>query len=306
MEKDIKTDSLNIQEISFSQFVRTLYSISAVDCSDTDFMIDLIRHSLRDGAQNPLPAGDDGLRAVNYRRFLREEDGASYRQFPRNIAAYILRNFDKQRLVSYIDEILEMGDGDIAEQSLCDALFYSDHDVTCLNVSEYAASLFMQILHGIVIKKRRRVSRKTQGQKSAPDDFSRIEDRIRTVLDEIFSAQEKTDLRKFRMMPVSVKKKIAGNVPLEDKITGYVIKYYRFVKDIIAAKQEERDSDFDYLASAVCGYYNDIKEGRSQEEIFDSLADYFLQLSHRKGGRAACEILAAFFVQNCEVFDAVA
>lgn len=313
MKDEDLTDELNVQKVTFSQFIRTLYGCLTTDYDDVHFMIELVNHSLKDDTESVLSErGQNGTSNIkNYKRFLQLEENSSFRNFPREKAEDILNSFSKDNLTDFLDEILNDIDNEDSAQSLKDALFYSNDDVTCVNIAEYTASLFQQILQSIKIQKQSRISKKRKGtevRNSSPQITHKdYENKIRTLLDWLFSSNTEKELKNLRMLPVDIKKKIKGNAILEEKISNLAIKYYRYIREVLLVKQEENPCNFEYLASEVSEMYRGFNENtKSQDEIFDKITESFMNTTRGKIGRATSEILTSFFVQNCEVFDVIA
>lgn len=89
------------------------------------------------------------------------------------------------------------------------------------------------------------------------------------------------------------------------KAEGFVSYYYNYIKNLFGEAEKENKLDFDTVAREVklCSDRL-IKSGLSQERVFSNLVDWI------KGKTtviniAACEIIISFFIQNCEVFNAI-
>ena len=132
-----------------------------------------------------------------------------------------------------------------------------------------------------------------------------LEEQIENVLrkiplgsiDDITETLEYTALR--------VRNKITSNVPLIIKTEGFVVQYYQFIKSIFAQMEREGTIDFDGVAGDVKRSYRKLAVGGySQEEIFSHLVGWFMKKTNTRNP-LPCEIIVAFFVQNCEVFHAL-
>lgn len=127
-----------------------------------------------------------------------------------------------------------------------------------------------------------------------------LEDEIKDVIHALGSIKQLDDLEKFNLIVLKVNQKILPeNVILLDVLKNYILKYYRFI--------ENSFSDIDNFESIAL----DIRKAfikleklyQKQDEIIDRLVEWMLQLTGiAKEKRRACEIIIAFFVQNCEVF----
>lgn len=131
-----------------------------------------------------------------------------------------------------------------------------------------------------------------------------LEEQIETVLRKIpiDSTDEIADTLEY--VALRVRDKIRSNVPLIIKTEGFVVQYYRFIKSVFAQMEREGVIDFDGAASDVKRSYRKLQSnGYTQEEIYTHLVEWFMKKTNTKS-TLPCEIIVAFFVQNCEVFHA--
>ena len=132
-----------------------------------------------------------------------------------------------------------------------------------------------------------------------------LEEQIEAVLRKIpvESAEEITETLEYDAL--RVRDKIHSNVPLIIKTEGFVVQYYQFIKTVFAQMEREGVIDFDAVASDVKRSFRKLESnGYSQEEIYAHLVDWFMKKTNTKS-KPPCEIVVAFFVQNCEVFHAL-
>jgi len=132
-----------------------------------------------------------------------------------------------------------------------------------------------------------------------------LEEQIEAVLRKIpvESADGITETLEYTAL--RVRDKIQSNVPLIIKTEGFVVQYYRFIKTVFAQMEREGAIDFDSVASDVKRSFKKLEtNGYSQEEIYAHLVDWFMKKTNTKS-KMPCEIIVAFFVQNCEVFHAL-
>jgi hypothetical protein len=132
-----------------------------------------------------------------------------------------------------------------------------------------------------------------------------LEEQIEAVLRKIpvESTDEITETLEYEAL--RVRDKIHSNVPLIIKTEGFVVQYYQFIKTVFAQMEREGAIDFDAVASDVkCSFRKLESNGYSQEEIYAHLVDWFMKKTNTKS-KPPCEIIVAFFVQNCEVFHAL-
>ena len=101
-----------------------------------------------------------------------------------------------------------------------------------------------------------------------------------------------------------VREKIS-NPPLIIKTEGFVVPYYGFIKSIFSQLEREGILNFEDVANDVQRSYRRLHSlGLTQDEIFMQLVDWFKRKTNAQNV-LACEIIVAFFVQNCEVFHAI-
>ena len=131
-------------------------------------------------------------------------------------------------------------------------------------------------------------------------DHMMLEDEIQDVIHALGKIASIEKLQTLSMEALEIKKKISPeNVILLDDLTDKVLKYYRFIEDTFS-----RIGNFKLIASEVqATFYKIEKMYVSQADIVNQLTDWMLKQAKLSGeNRRACEIIVAFFVQNCEVF----
>ena len=131
-----------------------------------------------------------------------------------------------------------------------------------------------------------------------------IEKGIEDVLRGISNASKDDLSEKLEYSAMKIEKKIT-DVALMIKAGLLAQSYYLHIKGIFSLLEREKDLDFDDVAGNVKATYNRYKKKNlTQEEIFTHLTDWLLGKS-QTDNRTACEIVVAFFIQNCEVFDEI-
>jgi len=112
---------------------------------------------------------------------------------------------------------------------------------------------------------------------------------------------KKDDLEVFR-----VDRKIPEDILLRETVTTFVLKYYRHIED--SFKQYERKGliRFNKIKNEISQCFESLDEQElSQQEIYDAMVQWLVKQSKCKN-ITACQIVIAFFVQNCEVFYEIA
>jgi len=125
---------------------------------------------------------------------------------------------------------------------------------------------------------------------------------ISKVLTGLAELRDFAELENLSMTALRIDQKInMDNHLLLEKIRDYVVRYYKFIENRCGQLETQGDLDFTLLASQVKTCYLRLR-GLGQEETFQLIAEW-MQEKTGTTSMIACEILTAFFVQNCEVFD---
>ncbi|MBC2724684.1 MAG: hypothetical protein HGJ97_18840 [Desulfosporosinus sp.] len=105
--------------------------------------------------------------------------------------------------------------------------------------------------------------------------------------------------------PVRLYEKILPvNRTLLIKAKAYVTEYYPTVHGIFQQLSKERKLHFDSFCMQVKINYIYLRDnGRTQPEIFDALVEWLA--SNTNDRKDLCEIVISYFIQKCEVFDAI-
>ncbi|WP_318004274.1 ABC-three component system protein [Faecalibacillus intestinalis] len=90
---------------------------------------------------------------------------------------------------------------------------------------------------------------------------------------------------------------------LAAKVRGYVVSYYVFIRNKF---QEHSDKcNFNRFSRKVKNCFEDLnEETESKIKIFNALVDWLNNQTSNKS-REACEAVISFYVQECEVFNAI-
>lgn len=105
--------------------------------------------------------------------------------------------------------------------------------------------------------------------------------------------------------PFNVARKIEPG-PLRRKVRNLVASYYSELQAQFRELDDIRTSAFERIAHQFRLAFLAQKEHMlilDKEEVFDGLVDWVQSKTH--GSRTGCEVVVSFFVQNCEVFDAI-
>lgn len=127
---------------------------------------------------------------------------------------------------------------------------------------------------------------------------------VEKVITKISSIPEK-NLMELNLNPAAIKDKIDGS---DNHLLGIIsftnAEYFDDIHDLFKGAEEEGLIDFDRFCYQIRYKYKDIAErGISQRQIFDLLAEWLMGLTNEK--KSTCEAVISYFVQKCEVFDAI-
>jgi hypothetical protein len=133
-----------------------------------------------------------------------------------------------------------------------------------------------------------------------------LEGQIAVVIRRIAAAGVSDLTEELSMNALCIADKITNdNVPLITKTKSYAVSYYNFIKAVFSGLEREGKLSFDDVAQDVQSCYKKLlSRNLTQGEIFTQITNWFKGKANSNDD-LACEIIAAFFVQNCEVFHAI-
>lgn len=109
--------------------------------------------------------------------------------------------------------------------------------------------------------------------------------------------EDKTKWKAFR-----VDKKIPDNTMLQDMVTEFVLKYYRYIEKQYKQREREGKLRFRKVKNEISQCFEIYDEAElSQKEIFDRIVEWLKEKTNCDD-QVACIAMVSFFVQNCEVF----
>jgi len=151
------------------------------------------------------------------------------------------------------------------------------------------------------------MKQKIMRQSKAMDDAALvpIETQIEEVLRKL-KAVNISQLTPLSYTPVAVERKIGrADVLLREKVKDFVVRYFPFVQDLFGHLDGIGKQKFDKIANEVKLCFLSMEERNlSQEEVFDGIVKWVQSKTQSQYG-VACEIIVAFFIQNCEVFNEI-
>lgn len=132
-----------------------------------------------------------------------------------------------------------------------------------------------------------------------------IEEEIVTVLSKIPSLPYRNDVD-LNYEPVPIKNKVMPDSPeLLAQIKVWVNLHYMDVHDTLQQLNQQGKNRFEpFCVQVRLNFLNLSSKGLSQRQIYDGIVEWLQKATN--GDRHACEVVTAYFVQKCEVFDVIA
>lgn len=131
-----------------------------------------------------------------------------------------------------------------------------------------------------------------------------IEDEISKVIESIYESpdfESDTEIE-FNQKEVNVKLDSAISLPTKRKIKNNVREYYMFISGRFSELNDAEGDLSEMISLQIKTYYLKQKRmGLEQQAIFDNIV-LWIHMKTKPKTNDAAEILASFFVQNCEVF----
>ena len=134
--------------------------------------------------------------------------------------------------------------------------------------------------------------------------MQKVEDGIRRVLEKIPRMQAPANID-LNYDPVTLRQKIAtDNLMLYLKTKTNVNVYYSAVQAVFTELNTERVLRYQPFCLQVrMTYLNFADKGWTQDKIFEKMVDWLQETTNED--RNSCEVIISYFIQKCEVFDAI-
>lgn len=132
-----------------------------------------------------------------------------------------------------------------------------------------------------------------------------LEKGISGVIGKIQKLKEK-DLEQASLDPKEIKQKIDPDVSfvLYKTVNNYVTTYFVKIKEIMMSMDKRNEIDYESVQDQMHAIYRKLKKAnKSNEEIFNEITEKIHKVSLRDN--IYCQIVVSYFIQNCEVFDAI-
>lgn len=133
-----------------------------------------------------------------------------------------------------------------------------------------------------------------------------LEEDLPLLLSKLGHIRDFTELESLSLTAMRVREKIKPqNQLLISKIESLVSIYYNFIREQCQILELQGDLCFELMAQQIrCCYLKLRNSGLDQDEIFERVKCWMTgKIGWER--QIECEVLVAFFVQNCEVFDVI-
>ena len=115
------------------------------------------------------------------------------------------------------------------------------------------------------------------------------------------------DLAEASLDPKEITQKLnpAQDMALYLVVNGYVTTYFLSIKEIMVNLDKRGEIDYDAIQDQIHAFYKRLKKAKkSQVEIFYEITEKIHRVTLQDD--IYCQIVVSYFVQSCEVFDAIA
>ena len=115
------------------------------------------------------------------------------------------------------------------------------------------------------------------------------------------------DLAEASLDPKEITQKLnpAQDMALYLVVNGYVTTYFLRIKEIMINLDKRGEIDYDAIQDQIHAFYKRLKKAKkSQVEIFYEITEKIHRVTLQDD--IYCQIVVSYFVQSCEVFDAIA
>lgn len=133
-----------------------------------------------------------------------------------------------------------------------------------------------------------------------------LEKGIVKVVESISKLKQK-DLESASLFPKKISEKINPdeNVALYSLVSNYVSLYFIRIREILQKLDKSNKINYGVLQDQIHAFYKSLeRSGKSQNEIFESITNKIHSVSLKEN--FYCQIVVSYFIQSCEVFDAIA
>lgn len=114
------------------------------------------------------------------------------------------------------------------------------------------------------------------------------------------------DLESASLDPKEIKQKLnpSQDMALYIAVNSYVTTYFIRIKEIMINQDKSGEIDYDEIQDQIHAFYKRLKKAnKTRLEIFSAIADKIHRVTLQDD--IFCQIVVSYFVQSCEVFDAI-
>lgn len=132
-----------------------------------------------------------------------------------------------------------------------------------------------------------------------------IESEISFIIEALYSGEDLCNDCEISYNPKEIDRKLNDSIsnPTKRKIKNNVTDYFIFIKKKFALMEMNSPDRSNLISSQIKIYYLKQKTfNLSQQEVFENIVAW-INSNTKPETREAAEILASFFVQNCEIFE---
>ena len=117
---------------------------------------------------------------------------------------------------------------------------------------------------------------------------------------------ESHDYADLNYSPVSIDKKFReSEAMLKIKISSYVAAYYTYIRGLFTEAELSRSNIFSIVSMEMKLCFSKLAEVTDDKSIIFQKMVEWISTKIPNSSQEACEVLIAFFVQNCEVFNEI-
>ncbi|MGG5359198.1 MULTISPECIES: ABC-three component system protein [unclassified Enterococcus] len=131
-----------------------------------------------------------------------------------------------------------------------------------------------------------------------------IEEELKNILEKLDDEAIEEQLVQLNLNSLRIDQKTNETMPyaIKRSIKNDVVDYFDYIKNVFLEMDKISPRKFDTLASQVKSFYLKCSQSCSnQNQLFVTLVDWLDEKTEHYSKRA-CEIVIAFFIQDCEVF----
>lgn len=131
-----------------------------------------------------------------------------------------------------------------------------------------------------------------------------IEEELKTILENLEDEATEEHLVQLSLNSLKIDQKADKTMPyaIKRSIKNDVVDYFDYIRNFFIEMDKITPRKFDTLASQVKSFYLKCSQTCSnQNQLFSTLVDWLDEKTEHYSKRA-CEIVIAFFIQDCEVF----